>query len=171
MLFDFSFLNSYYTHLLLYLRMSKISSMGDKESTLLRFTGKLRIVRFMLFATRNAKWLTNIFRCRNRGPDGVTIEKSWQRSECSLWSASKPLRQWKEPRSFLPLKLGNEQMNKVPGKVKISYVLVEIFERPLNIPKRRSIENIERSTPSSPIWEHSDLCQDFNATRFIYQGE
>ena len=33
-------------------------------------------------------------------------------------------------------------MNKVPGKSKISYVLVEIFERPLNIPKRPSIENM-----------------------------
>ena len=33
-------------------------------------------------------------------------------------------------------------MNKVPGKIKISYVLVEIIERPLNIPKRPSIENI-----------------------------
>ena len=48
-------------------------------------------------------------------------------------------------------------MNKVPGEITISYVLVEIFERPLNIPKRPSIENIgilynygkghERSTP------------------------
>ena len=43
---------------------------------------------------------------------------------------------------FLPLKLGIEQMNKVPGKIKISNVLVEIFERPLNIPKRPSMENI-----------------------------
>ena len=33
-------------------------------------------------------------------------------------------------------------MNKVPGKMKISYVLVEIFECPLNIPKSPSIENI-----------------------------
>ena len=33
-------------------------------------------------------------------------------------------------------------MNRLPGKIKISYVLVEIFERPLNIPKRPSIENI-----------------------------
>ena len=33
-------------------------------------------------------------------------------------------------------------MNKVPGKIKISYALEEIFERPLNIPKRPSIENI-----------------------------
>ena len=32
-------------------------------------------------------------------------------------------------------------MNKVPGKIKI-YVLVEISERPLNIPKRLSTENI-----------------------------
>ena len=48
-------------------------------------------------------------------------------------------------------------MNKLPGKIKISYLLVEIFERSLNIPKRPSIENIrtlqpwckghERSTP------------------------
>ena len=34
-------------------------------------------------------------------------------------------------------------MNKVPGKIKISYLLVEIFERPLNIPKRPSTENID----------------------------
>ena len=34
-------------------------------------------------------------------------------------------------------------MNKVPGKIKISYLLVEIFERPLNIPKRPSIENFD----------------------------
>ena len=33
-------------------------------------------------------------------------------------------------------------MNKVPGKIKISYLSVKIFERPLNIPKRPSIENI-----------------------------
>ena len=62
-----------------------------------------------------------------------------------MCSASKPSRQWKEPRSviyFLPLKLGIEQLNKVPGKIKISYLLVETFERPLNIPKRPSIENI-----------------------------
>ena len=57
-------------------------------------------------------------------------------------SASKPLCQWKEPRSVLPLKLGIEQINKIPGKIKISYLLVEICERPLNIPKRPSIENI-----------------------------
>ena len=44
--------------------------------------------------------------------------------------------------TFLPFKLGIEKMNKVPGKIKISYLLVEIFERPLNIPKRPSIENI-----------------------------
>ena len=35
-----------------------------------------------------------------------------------------------------------EQMNKVPGEIKISYLLVDIFERPLNILKRPSIENI-----------------------------
>ena len=65
-------------------------------------------------------------------------------------------------------------MNKVPGKIKISYLLVEIFERPLNIPKRPSLENIgiiynygpgvrgtnAQHLPSS-IWEHSHLCQDF----------
>ena len=39
-------------------------------------------------------------------------------------------------------KLGIEQMNKVPRKIEISYLLVEIFERPLSIPKRPSIENI-----------------------------
>ena len=96
------------------------------------------------------------------------------RCECSLCSASKPLRQWKKPRSFLPLKLGIEQMNKVPGKIKISYLSVKIFERPLNIPKRHSIENIGilynygpsiRATNAqrlpSPIWEHSHLWQDF----------
>ena len=33
-------------------------------------------------------------------------------------------------------------MTKVPGKMKISYLLVEIFERPLNIPERTLIENI-----------------------------
>ena len=33
-------------------------------------------------------------------------------------------------------------MNKVPGKVKISYLFVEIFEHPLNIPKCPSIVNI-----------------------------
>ena len=33
-------------------------------------------------------------------------------------------------------------MNKVPGKIEISYVIVEIFERLLNIPKLPSIENI-----------------------------
>ena len=57
----------------------------------------------------------------------------------------------------------------------ISYLLVEIFERPLNIPKRPSIENIcilynygpgvrgmnAQRLPSS-IWEHSHLCQDIH---------
>ena len=33
-------------------------------------------------------------------------------------------------------------MSKVPGKIKISYLLVEIFERSLNKPKRPLIENI-----------------------------
>ena len=62
-------------------------------------------------------------------------------------------------------------MNKIPGKIKISYVLVEIFERPLNITKRPSIENIgilynyspdvrgkNAQRLTSPIWEHSHLC-------------
>ena len=29
---------------------------------------------------------------------------------------------------FLPLKLGIEQMNKVPGEIEISYLLVEILD-------------------------------------------
>ena len=76
---------------------------------------------------------------------------------------------------FLPLKLGIEQLNKVSGKIKISYLLVEIFERPLNNPKRPWIENIgilykycpgvrgtnTQRLPSS-IWEQSHLCQDFH---------
>ena len=33
-------------------------------------------------------------------------------------------------------------MNTVPGKIKISYLLLEIFERPLNILQCSSIENI-----------------------------
>ena len=33
-------------------------------------------------------------------------------------------------------------MNKVPGRIKISYLLVEIFERSLNNPIRPSNENI-----------------------------
>ena len=62
-------------------------------------------------------------------------------------------------------------MNKAPGKIKISYLLVEVFERPLNIPKRPSIENIGilhnyglgvRGTNAQrlpgPILEHSHLC-------------
>ena len=70
-------------------------------------------------------------------------------------------------------------MNKVPGKIKISYVLIEIFERPLNIPKRPSIENIGilynhghgvRGTNAQrlpgPIREHSHLCQDFYSDTF-----
>ena len=44
---------------------------------------------------------------------------------------------------FLPSKLGIEQINKVPGEIKISYLLVEIIKRPINIPKRPSIENID----------------------------
>ena len=31
---------------------------------------------------------------------------------------------------FLPLNLGIEQMNKASGKIEISYLLVEVFERP-----------------------------------------
>ena len=48
----------------------------------------------------------------------------------------------KKPRLFLPLKLGIQQLNKVSCKIKISYLLVEIFECPLNIPKRPSIKII-----------------------------
>ena len=33
-------------------------------------------------------------------------------------------------------------MNKVSGEIKISYLLVEIFERPFNIAKGPSIQNI-----------------------------
>ena len=33
-------------------------------------------------------------------------------------------------------------MNKVAGEIKITDVLVEIFERPFDIPKRPSVENI-----------------------------
>ena len=33
-------------------------------------------------------------------------------------------------------------MNKVPGKIEIYYLLVEIFERPLNIPERPLKESI-----------------------------
>ena len=43
---------------------------------------------------------------------------------------------------FSLLKLRIDQINKVPGKIKISYLSVKIFESPLNIPKRPSIENI-----------------------------
>ena len=68
---------------------------------------------------------------------------------------------------FFTLKLGIVQMNKVPCKIKISYLSVEIFERP-------SIEHIGilynygpgvRGTNAQrlprPIWEHSHLFQDF----------
>ena len=63
-------------------------------------------------------------------------------------------------------------MNKVSGKIKIWYLLVEKFEGPLDIPERPSIENIGifynygpgvRGTNAqrlpSPMWEHSH--QDF----------
>ena len=32
-------------------------------------------------------------------------------------------------------------MNKVPGRIEIWYLLIEIFERPLNIPESPLIEN------------------------------
>ena len=67
-------------------------------------------------------------------------------------------------------------MNKLPGKIKISYSLEEIFERPLNIPKRPLIGNIGilynygpgvRGTNAQCLpsrnWEHSDFCHDFSA--------
>ena len=85
------------------------------------------------------------------------------------------VRQWKEPRSvFYCFTFKTRNWTNEQGKIKISYLLVEIFERPLNIPKRPSIENIGilhnygpgvRGTNAqrlpSPIWEHSHLCQDF----------
>ena len=51
-------------------------------------------------------------------------------------------------------------MNKVPGKIKISYALVEIFERPLNIPKRPSIENF------GIFYNHGPGVRGKNAQRF-----
>ena len=57
-------------------------------------------------------------------------------------------------------------MNKVPGKIKISYLSVEIFEHPLNIPKHPSIENIGILYHYGILYnykEHSHLCQDFFA--------
>ena len=89
------------------------------------------------------------FGSRNKGPIG---------SECSLWSASKPLSQWKEPRSVIPLKLGIERMNKVPGEIKI-------FERPLNIPKRPSIENI------GILYNYGPRVRGTNAQRLLVQSE
>ena len=56
-------------------------------------------------------------------------------------------------------------MNKVPGKIKISYVLVEIFERPLNIPKRPSIENIDI------LYNYGSGVRSTNAQRFLVQFE
>ena len=95
----------------------------------------------------------------------IFLSKSWQRSECSLCSVSKPLCQWKEPRSFLPLKLGIEQMNKVPGKIKVSYVLVEIFGCPSNIPKRPSIANI------GILYNYGPGERGMNAQRLLVQSE
>ena len=56
-------------------------------------------------------------------------------------------------------------MNKVPGKIKISYVLVEIFERPLNIPKRPSIENI------GILYNYGPGVRGTNAQRLLVQSE
>ena len=66
---------------------------------------------------------------------------------------------------FLPLKLEIEQMNKVPDKIKIPYLLVEIFERPLNIPKRLSIENI------GILYNYGPGVRDTNAQRLLVQSE
>ena len=41
-------------------------------------------------------------------------------------------------------------MNKEPGNIKISYLVVELLECPLNIPKRPSMENIGILYNSSP---------------------
>ena len=56
-------------------------------------------------------------------------------------------------------------MIKVPGKIKISYVLVEIFERPLNIPKRPSIENIDI------LCNYGRGVRGTNAQRLLVQSE
>ena len=51
-------------------------------------------------------------------------------------SARKVLRLWKDPRLIIQQKFEIEQMNKEPGQIEIWYLLVEIYERALNIPKR-----------------------------------
>ena len=56
-------------------------------------------------------------------------------------------------------------MNNVPGKIKISYVLVEIVERPLNIPKRPSIENI------GILHKYGPGVRGANAQRLLVQSE
>ena len=56
-------------------------------------------------------------------------------------------------------------MNEVSGKIKISYLLVEIFERPLNIPKRPSIENI------GILYNYGPGVRDTNAQRLLGQFE
>ena len=56
-------------------------------------------------------------------------------------------------------------MNKEPGKIKISDVLVEIFERPVNIPKRPSIENI------GILYNYGPGLRGTNAQRFLDQSE
>ena len=56
-------------------------------------------------------------------------------------------------------------MNKVPGKIKISFVLVEIFERLLNIPKRPSIENI------GILYNYGPGVRGTNAQRLLVQSE
>ena len=68
-------------------------------------------------------------------------------------------------------------MNKVPGKIKVSYVLVEIFERPLNIYKRPSIENIGilhnygpgvRGTNAHRLLVQSENTKTFVRTSIVY---
>ena len=56
-------------------------------------------------------------------------------------------------------------MYKVPGKIKIPYVLVEKFERPLNIPKRPSIENI------GILYNYGPGVRGMNAQRLLVQSE
>ena len=53
-------------------------------------------------------------------------------------------------RDWLFKKIGIEQMNKLSGKIEIEYLLIEIFERPLNIPKRPLKENIAILYNKSP---------------------
>ena len=60
-------------------------------------------------------------------------------------------------------------MNKVPGKIKISYLLVEIFERPLNFPEHPSIENIRNFYNYGPGVRdtNASLVQSENTQTFV----